>query len=280
MTPMFSQVRTVDAKSASFHIRRAATRVLTRARILRWLLVEELRRVRSAANLRNYEHRVYSQNGEDGILEEIFQRIGTTNRYFVEFGIEDGAQCNCRRLVESGGWSGLWIEASSQLAHKARQRFSGFPVQVRQGFVTRDNIADLLRDAGVPQQPDLLSIDIDGNDYWVWESISRPYAPRVVLIEYNASITPGGDWVMPYRSDHVWDGSNHFGASLDAMDRLGERLGYVLVGCDSRGVNAFFVRKDEAERAFPDAGRGSRYHYVSPKYHGVYFGHPPRRRAA
>ncbi len=263
------------ALSVVTRIRRRVTWVRTKARILRWRSLEDLRRVWSPANLRNHERRVYSQNGEDGIIEEIFRRIGTTNRNFVEFGIEDGTQCNCRNLIENEGWSGLWIEGSPELARAARQRFTAWPVQVRNSFVTVDNIVGLLREAAVPSDLDLLSIDIDGNDYWLWEEIARQYAPRVVVIEYNASVTPGIDRVMPYDAAFVWDGSDRYGASLDALERLGKRLGYVLVGCDSNGVNAFFVSRSAAGNAFPDAGRGSRYHYVSPKYGGAYFGHRP-----
>jgi hypothetical protein len=178
-------------------------------------------------------------------------------------------------LVESGGWSGLWIEGSPEMALAAKERYAQTTAEVLESFVTRDNILGLLQQAGVPQDLDLLSIDIDGNDYWIWERIATEYSPRVVVIEYNASMPPGIEWVMPYRADHVWDRTNRFGASLDALDRLGERLGYALVGCDSIGVNAFFVRNDLVRDRFSEAGRGSAYHYVSPKYNALHFGHPP-----
>ncbi len=187
-------------------------------------------------NIRDYEMRIYSQNGEDGILRAIFERMGTTNQYFVEFGVESGRECNTRRLRETG-WRGLWMDAA----------YEGNGVKKEK--VTPGNIERLLSKYRVPREPDLLSIDIDGNDYWVWEAI-RHYRPRVVVIEYNAGWGPREERVAKYEADFAPDGTNNFGASLAALEKLGRKKGYVLLGCDGRGVNAFFGRKDAIEGKF------------------------------
>jgi hypothetical protein len=177
-----------------------------------------------------FDERVYSQNNEDGALAAIFAAIGTTNRYFVEFGVEDGIVCNTR-LLKRRGWTGLQMDP----------RENNNPEVVR-AFVTSENINSLLKDNGVPENFDLLSIDIDGNDFWVWKAISD-FHPRVVVIEYNACIPPNESRAISYDPAFRWDGTDYFGASLLALSRLGSEKGYVLVGCESEGVNAFFVHK-------------------------------------
>lgn len=184
-----------------------------------------------------FEKKIRSQNGEDGIIEAIFAVIGVTNRFFVEFGVEDGAVCNTRRLRELG-WAGLQMDP----------RENGGP-GVRREFVTAENVESLFKKYGVPREFDLLSIDIDGNDYWAWKAITS-YRPRAVVIEYNATIPPPESRTIAYDSAFRWDGTDYFGASLAALERLGRSKGYRLVACDSRGVNAFFVDAALAEGRF------------------------------
>lgn len=178
-----------------------------------------------------HERKVYSQFGEDGILEAIFDRIGTGNKRFVEFGVEDGAECNTRRLKELG-WSGLWMDGA------------GDGQEVQREFVTAENINALFEKYQVPFEFDLLSIDIDGNDLWVWRSLDARYRPRVVVIEYNATISPSLNRTVAYDPEFVWDKTDYFGASLRALDELARRKGYGLVCCNKMGVNAFFLRED------------------------------------
>ena len=198
--------------------------------------------------LNRYELKVCSQNGEDGIIAEIFRRIGTTNRYFVEFGSSSGIESNTALLLRQG-WSGLWIDASASAVKDARRlfadRIAGGKLTVLEAFITAENIEDLFRQGKVPEEFDLLSIDIDRNDYYVWEKITR-YRPRVVVIEYNAGIPPTMSWVIPYDPKAFGPipfGSGN-GASLKALEELGARKGYRLVGCDICGVNSFFIRDD------------------------------------
>jgi hypothetical protein len=117
------------------------------------------------------------------------------------------------------------------------------------GFVRKSNINELIVKGGISGDIDLLSIDIDGNDYWIWQEI-RCINPRVVVIEYNAKFPPSFAWVMEYDDDHVWQGDDEQGASLKALELLGKELGYQLVGTNVVGSNAFFVRTDQAGELF------------------------------
>ncbi len=201
---------------------------------------------RDPKKLNQHEFRTFSQNGEDGMIAEIFGRIGTKNRYFVEFGAADGFENNTVLLLRRG-WSGFWIEGDPELVKKAERHFRteirGGELTVMQGFITAENIEDLFRRGKVPEEFDLLSIDIDRNDYYVWKGISH-YRPRVVVIEYNPIYPPTMSWVVPYDPTATWDSTTHTGASLKALEELGAKMGYALVGCNLTGVNAFFVRKD------------------------------------
>ena len=140
-------------------------------------------------SINTYERRVMSENGEDGIIKEIFFRIGHDKR-FVEFGAADGSESNAAVLGQFYGWSGLLIEGDPASCDRLRARLEGRgDVTVLNEMVSRENIAGLFRRANVPVEFDLLSIDIDGNDYWVWEAL-RAYRPRLVVIEYNAHPRP------------------------------------------------------------------------------------------
>ena len=236
--------------------------------------LRESRRAGDARNLCRFERKVYSQQGEDGILEEIFRRIGVESRSFVEFGIQDGSECCARNLLENHGWNGVWLEGDPAHVERARHRFGSFPVRIVQAFLTRENINALLDEADVPRTPDLLVVDVDGNDYWLLAEILRHRAPRVIAVEYNGAFGPRSSWVMPYDPSHRWDGTCYFGASLSALSDLAARHGYRLVGCDSLGVNAFFVRASVLDPADWEPSADPRHYYVAPKYGGATFGHP------
>jgi hypothetical protein len=201
--------------------------------------------------LERHGFRSFSQNDEDGILQEIFARIGVGASTFVEFGVEDGLQNNSRLLLYRG-WRGLWIEADADAAHKVQSAFANElaskRLQLRSDFITRDNINELIASARLGEL-DLLSIDIDGNDYWIWQAVDS--RPRVVVIEYNAKFRPPTTWVMEYNARHRWDRSDYHGASLQSLANLGRGKGYRLVGSGLAGVNAFFVRDDLCGDLFP-----------------------------
>jgi hypothetical protein len=205
-----------------------------------WRILWELGVLRRPiVDVTRYERRIGSQNGEDGILEAVFAAIGTTNRYFVEFGSGNLSECNTVYLARWKGWRGLWMDAA-YLDRRGR---------VKREWVTVENIEALFERYGVPRRFDLLSIDVDGNDYWIWKAITS-YEPRVVVIEYNASLPPSESRVIPYEPAFQWDGTDYYGASLLALARLGRAKGYVLVGCDSSGTNAFFVHQSLVKDRF------------------------------
>ena len=262
--------------------------------------------MKKAFNINEHEKKIYSQNGEDGIIEYIFSIIGTTNKFSVEFGVGNGFECNTVYLLEKKDWTGLMMDYGSvkQIQWKAvlnkawtnrnlgliknikkdirffkkiisrKKRSIGFQLDIKNERVTAENIQKLFKKYNVPKNFDLLSIDIDYNDYWVWKSIID-YSPNVVIIEFNSSIPPTESRVVPYDPNAIWDGTNYFGASLLALQKLGIEKGYTLLGCDDNGVNAFFCR-DELISDFQIKNIVDLYR--PPKYglqlNGEYFGHP------
>lgn len=199
--------------------------------------------------------RVHSQYDEDGIISEIFRRIGTTNRECVEFGAGNGTE-NCTGFLLMQGWRGLWIDGSDaflptlDLAWKPEMARG--QLVARREFITVDNIDGIIRDAGFSGEIDLLAVDLDGNDYHFLENISA-VAPRVICAEYNANIPPHVDWKMERRDSYMWDNiDDRTGASLKALEIMLGKRGYALVGCSVAGVNAFFVRRDLIGDKFAD----------------------------
>ena len=186
---------------------------------------------------------LFSQNGEDGILRHIFSEIGFKSRKFLEFGFAV-PECNAWWLIKSEGFTGQFMDVSADTcikfsAYAEKTGIKGVTaVNVR---VTAENINQYT--ATILEGLDLLSIDIDGNDYWVWKAIKR-LSPRVVVIEYNAAIGEGLSKTIPYDPKFEWHGGAYYGASLEALAALGKEKGYRLIGCDPMGVNAFFLRDD------------------------------------
>lgn len=182
----------------------------------------------------NFEKKVFSQNGEDGIIQFILSCIGTENKFYVEFGVQDGTECNTRYLREACGFSGLMMDGG----------FENKSIGLYKEFITAENINSLFKKYDVPDKFDLLSIDIDYNDLWVWKAIDLQYKPNIVVIEYNSTFPPPLSVTVPYKHDGVWDQTSYFGASISALNYIAQEKGYSLVYCDKRGVNAFFILDD------------------------------------
>ena len=212
-----------------------------------------------------YQSQVCSQNGEDGIIHEIFCRVGTTNRTFAEVGVGTGFENNTAFLL-SQGWTGFWVDGSNRFlgALENRSDIQNECLKWIVSFVSRENIAGTFEQLGVPKEIDLLSLDIDQNTYFVWEGLSN-FRPRVVVVEYNAAIPPDVDWKVRYSANRTWNGTQNFGASLKALEILGRQLGYSLVGCEFIGANAFFVRDDLLADKFVEPFT-SENHYEPPRY--------------
>ncbi|MDE7312171.1 MAG: hypothetical protein K2N87_11235 [Eubacterium sp.] len=217
----------------------------------RWEFLTE-QRLGDKLCLEQYGYKTFSQNDEDGIIEEIFRRIGCGRKVFVEFGVEDGLESNCHLLLHKG-WSGLWIEGNKESYEKIQYKFRPL---IRQGalktvnaFITKENINDLILSSGISGEVGLLSIDVDGNDYDIWEAVDV-IDPMVVVIEYNGKFPPDVDWKMAYDRNHIWKGTDWHGASLKALQLLGEKKEFQLVGTSINGANAFFVKKSLAKGKF------------------------------
>ena len=197
--------------------------------------------------LETSRHQVFSQSGEGGALAEIFRQIGGGTRFFVEFGAKDGRYLsNTANLRMSYGWKGLLLDgaAPDKSGRGAESLSDASAVRVQRAFVTAENVDSLFAQLGVPRTFDLLSIDIDGNDYWVWKALHE-HRPRVVIIEYNIFFSVHERRTIPYNARHQWDRSGYHGATLAALRDLGDEKGYALVYTDPYAPNAFFVCRDE-----------------------------------
>ena len=203
------------------------------------------------------EFRVFSQWGEDGILQHLLRHIPVSRKMFVEFGVENYDEANTRFLLINDNWTGLVIDGSDQNIEylKSDEIYWRYNLKAEQAFITKDNINELIRRNGICDEIGVLSIDIDGNDYWVWEAIDV-VLPSVVIVEYNSRFGAERAVTIPYRADFVRSRAHYSniycGASLAALCLLGRRKGYSFVGCNSAGNNAFFVLQELRPHALPE----------------------------
>lgn len=207
----------------------------------------------------------FSQNGEDGILHLIFSVIGTTNKTAVEACAGDGIECNATNLIVNHGWAGLLFDGEAAALERGREffalrhngwRFRRIPPRLVAAWITSQNINALISENGVSGEIDLLSLDLDGVDYWIWKEISV-IRPRVVVLEYNNRWSAEQSVTVPYQPDFVGSGASvsgdgYFGASLLAFAKLAQQKGYRLVGANSPNTNAFFIRNDVGGSHFPE----------------------------
>jgi hypothetical protein len=229
--------------------------------------------------LEPYGLKVYSQCDEDGIIQEIFNRIGLQSSTFVEFGVQNGLENNTLKLLLED-WSGLWIEGNERYVVEISKRFHDVlavgRLRVKAAFITRENINDLIGEY-FRGEIDLLSIDIDGNDIHILASIDV-ITPRVIVIEYNGKFPPPINVAPRYDPEYRWSGSDYNGSSLVAITNVANRKGYSLVGCNVVGSNAFFVRNDllgerfEAPFTADNHYQPTRY-FLLPTFRSL--GHPP-----
>jgi predicted O-methyltransferase YrrM len=206
------------------------------------------------SSLYQFESGCHSQNGEDGCLLEILQRTGFEGGRIVEIGCGAGVESNAALLVCEFGWQGYLIDANADQIEKAEQFYdsenAGDRVKFRHGMVTPDNAESMLKDLLEGETADVISIDVDGWDFWIWQSLKK-FKPAVFVIEVNASFGPDVSVTVPYEGStaghdpfrHEFRGWHH-GASLKALTALGSSLGYRLVHVESTGTNAFYVRRD------------------------------------
>jgi hypothetical protein len=210
--------------------------------------------------LSNTEFRCFSQNGEDGLLLYLFSLVGTTNRKAVEICAGDGVECNIANLVVNHGWEGLMFDGDKDSIQRGKEFFAGcqdtfsrVPTLVS-AWITVDNVNTLIADLGFAGDIDLLSLDMDGVEYWIWKALTA-VNPRVVILEFNPVWGPDLCVSIPYRSDFQIDYGKrpyYCGASLAAWVKLSRQKGYRLIGIQRLGFNAVFLRSDVGAELFPE----------------------------
>ncbi len=234
-------------------------------------IVEEIRK-KDPKRLEPYGYKVYSQNDEDGIIEEIFKRLEINKGVFVEIGVENGLECNTLYLLHKG-WEGLWIEANTNNVNFIKTKFNyvikNGRLKVLNEYVKIDNINRLISQKVKGEEFEFLSIDIDGMDIYLLEYLSKK--PIVICIEYNSKFPPFLRKKPPYNPNFWWQGTDYMGSSLKSIVEVAEKKDYVLVGTNINGANAFFVRKDFwSSELFPNPDPVELY---NPPRYWLYFDH-------
>jgi hypothetical protein len=216
------------------------------------MAASRVRDVDQIGSLAEVEFSIFSQWGEDGIIEWLVARNGEMPESFIEFGVEDYRESNTRFLLCNRNWRGLVIDGSEANINVVRQDDISwrYDLTSKAAFIDASNINALIGDAGFEGDVGMLSIDIDGCDYWVWDSISV-VNPHIVVAEYNANFGDIIPLTVPYdpkfrRTAAHWS-NLYFGASIGAFEELAIRRGYTLLGTNLAGGNAFFIRNDRLE---------------------------------
>ncbi len=218
--------------------------------------------------LTNCGGKVYSQNDEDGISFEILRRIGIVNGVFAEFGVGNGTENNTLALA-AAGWSGFWVGGEDLAFDFNPLQATTLNFHYQKHWIKQSNIVELYNNglaAIKRKQCDLISLDLDGNDYYFVEALLSSGAhPEVFIVEYNAKFRPPIKFKIEYDDNHTWDGSDYFGASLATFVELFEAHGYFLACCNITGANAFFVKAKHRPQ-FADIATEIDQLYASPKY--------------
>jgi hypothetical protein len=212
-------------------------------------ILSSINESRRSTTLQDFEFKVFSQWGDDGIIQHLSKIVDIKNKTFIEFGVEGFVEANCRFLLMKDNWSGFVIDGSAHNIEKLKGSYFYWKYQIDAicAFITRENINGLLTQSGFSDDLGVLSIDLDGNDYYVLEAINA-YRPRILICEYNAVFGDTRKITIPYAStfDRATAHYSHlyYGASLAAITFLADKKGYSLVGTNSAGNNAFYVRSD------------------------------------
>jgi hypothetical protein len=201
--------------------------------------------------LNDNKRNTFSQGGEDGILESLFLHLGIHIGWFVEFGASDGVSLSNTRCLLYKGWRGIYIEADEKKMFTLRLNtidyYNRNQVYIVNKKVTRErndtNINSILSSTPIPKDFDLISIDVDGNDYWIWKALE--YDPKVVVIEYNPSFKQDIPLSVKYNRNLSWQGTDYYGATSSALINLGKKKGYSLVAF-TEGLNLIFVKNELA----------------------------------
>jgi hypothetical protein len=243
-------LRTVlsELKNAFHDIWRLGERI-DDVKINQGLILSALNEGRESTDLADYEFKVFSQWGEDGIVQYLCRVIELRHKTFIEFGVENFVEANCRFLLMKDNWSGYVIDGSSSNIAKLKNSYFywKYDINAVDAFITKDNINELLIKSCFDGDLGILSIDIDGNDYFILEAINA-VRPRIIICEFNAIFGATRKISVPYDANFCRTRKHYsnlyWGASLSAITFLANKKGYSLVGTNSSGCNAFFVRDD------------------------------------
>jgi len=212
------------------------------------ILLEQSYR-KNSSNILDHEFKVYSQWGEDGIISYLINNLDLKNNFFIEFGVENYLESNTRFLLKKFNWSGLIMDSSPKNIESIKKDgiYWKHDITALCKFISINNINEIFLENLVDKNIGLLSIDIDGNDYWVWKAIST-IDPSIVVIEYNSILGKDKNYVVPYEQNFTRKKAHYsnlyYGASLPALTKLANKKGYALVTCNSTGNNAFFVKRN------------------------------------
>ena len=203
-----------------------------------------------SSNINQYEFKIFSQFGEDGIIQYLIKNLTITNKTFIEFGVEDFQESNCRFLMMQNNWSGFIMDGSVAMMDKVKRSpwYWHYDLTTKAVFITKENINDLLASSGF-ENIGILSIDLDGNDYHILNTLDlSKLNPAIIIAEYNSIFCDSRPITVPYEADFVRKQKHYshlyFGASLAALEYAANKKGYALVTCNLAGNNAFFVKED------------------------------------
>jgi hypothetical protein len=221
------------------------------------LLAQSVIEKQNIESLKDVEFGIFSQFGDDGIIQWLIHHLELPNKTFIEFGVENYRESNTRFLLMHNNWSGLIIDGSKQniLDIKQSEYYWKHDLTAIECFIDSDNINKLISSSGFQTEVGILHIDIDGNDYWLWEAITE-IRPIIVIMEYNSVFGSERAITTPYRNDFNRTLAHHsnlyFGASLQALKILSLKKGYIFIGCNSAGNNAYFIRNDKLNHSIKE----------------------------
>lgn len=201
-------------------------------------------------NLNQVEFRVFSQFEDDGIIQWLVNKIDIPNKTYIEFGVGDYLESNTRFLMINNNWSGYVLDESEKNTHNIKNYnwFWKYDLKAEYSFITKENINELMIKSEFQEDLGLLSIDVDGNDYWIWKNINT-FSPIILIIEYNSVFGKDNSWTIPYEQNFNRTKAHfsnlYFGASLKALVDLAKEKGYCFIGSNSAGNNAYFIRRDK-----------------------------------
>jgi hypothetical protein len=225
------------------------SRELDSVKILLGNIISQNNKKKVEDNISSYEFSIFSQWGDDGIIDYLINNLDIKNKSFIEFGVQDYTESNTKFLLMNKNWKGLIIDEAANLIDKIKNSdiYWRFDLTAIKSFITKNNINNIFKENNFVGPIGILSIDIDGNDYWIWDSINC-VDPEIVIIEYNSRLGFEKAITIPYREDFERKRAHYsniyYGASLKALINLGKKKNYIFIGCNSAGNNAYFIKSN------------------------------------